>query len=278
MMGQRMMWGITGRERRYMFGATVLAAVVLCVMSIRTLPAAPGADRPVHIHMIGASSEYNAKDTLMLLNKRLTELYDVKVTMTRGPGEARELDGLEQLESADLLVLYTRRLKLNDEDWSRIQAYLESDRPIVAIRTASHAFDKNFPDFDEKILGASYQGHRGDKPVQVSVVEKHRTHPILEDISSWKRAWGDLYDNVNFADSTTVLLNGDDGRRTMPVAWTNQIGDRRVFYTSMGIPEDFRKDEQFMRLLVNGIKWSLEGALSSVDSSGDESVRPEDQG
>ncbi|MCL4789422.1 MAG: hypothetical protein KJ070_21975, partial [Verrucomicrobia bacterium] len=41
-----------------------------------------------------------------------------------------------------------------------------------------------------------------------------------------------------------------------PVAWINTNGNRRVFYTSLGGPEDFA-DFSFRRLLLNGMLWAL---------------------
>ncbi len=41
-----------------------------------------------------------------------------------------------------------------------------------------------------------------------------------------------------------------------PVAWINTNKNRRVFYTSLGNPDDF-KQPFFRRLLINGILWSL---------------------
>jgi type 1 glutamine amidotransferase len=45
-----------------------------------------------------------------------------------------------------------------------------------------------------------------------------------------------------------------------PVAWVNTAKNRRVFYTSLGNPDDF-KQPFFRRLLLNGILWSLGEAI-----------------
>jgi type 1 glutamine amidotransferase len=42
-----------------------------------------------------------------------------------------------------------------------------------------------------------------------------------------------------------------------PVAWVNTAEQRRVFYTSLGAPDDF-KQAAFRQLLVNGIYWALD--------------------
>jgi type 1 glutamine amidotransferase len=66
-----------------------------------------------------------------------------------------------------------------------------------------------------------------------------------------------LYQVRPLAEGTTVLLTGTAGDHPAePVAWTYQPPGRgRVFYTSLGHADDF-KQEQFVRLLRNGVFWA----------------------
>ena len=47
------------------------------------------------------------------------------------------------------------------------------------------------------------------------------------------------------------------GSGAEPVAWTNAHKGGRVFFTSLGSPDDF-KSPQFRRLLLNGVNWALD--------------------
>ena len=51
-----------------------------------------------------------------------------------------------------------------------------------------------------------------------------------------------------------------------PVTWVNTAKQRRVFYTSLGNPDDF-KQPFFRRLLLNGIFWSLGEAIAPATES-----------
>ena len=69
---------------------------------------------------------------------------------------------------------------------------------------------------------------------------------------------GSLYKVSPLATTTTTLLVGSiPGQAPEPVAWINQSGQSRVFYTSLGAPEDFSRPD-FRRLLSNGILWTLD--------------------
>ena len=70
------------------------------------------------------------------------------------------------IKNADLLFLSARRRTPPKEMMALIRAHLRAGKPLVGIRTASHAFGADPPDaqhegwrtFDRDILGCSYQG------------------------------------------------------------------------------------------------------------------------
>jgi type 1 glutamine amidotransferase len=45
------------------------------------------------------------------------------------------------------------------------------------------------------------------------------------------------------------------------VAWVREVAGRRIFYTSLGHPDDFR-DENFLRLLLNALEWTTRQPLT----------------
>jgi type 1 glutamine amidotransferase len=217
---------------------------------------------PLHVHMISGVEEYKSAESLPPWAERLEQRYNVHCTLSMGTDYAKELGNLDELREADLLVLFCRRLKLNEAPWRKIRAYLDSNKPILGIRTASHAFDKNMPKFDIKVLGADYQGHYGEQhSVRLRIPGVGRDHPIVDGIEPWARP-GKLYKNRDFAASTQVLLKATGDGHTEAVAWTNTAGDRRVFYTSMGLPGDF-EDARFIRLLENGVEWTTQTQLTT---------------
>jgi hypothetical protein len=85
---------------------------------------------------------------------------------------AADLPGIEHIPEADLLIVFARRLKLPPEQMQVIRRHWDSGKPIVGIRTASHAFsNEDNAVLDRQVLGGNYQGHCGDEPVVVGVAE-----------------------------------------------------------------------------------------------------------
>jgi type 1 glutamine amidotransferase/nicotinamidase-related amidase len=174
----------------------------------------------------------------------------------------------ESLEKADLLLLSVRRRALPEKDMEAIRMYLAAGKPLVGIRTASHAFDARgkgpaghveWPKFDPEVLGGNYHGHHGaGSKVTVTIAPDAKDHPILAGIHGPFTGNGSLYKVSPLASSATPLLVGTiPDQPPEPVAWVNTYGKARIFYTSLGHPDDF-KDAQFVRLLGNAVAWALE--------------------
>jgi nicotinamidase-related amidase/type 1 glutamine amidotransferase len=172
------------------------------------------------------------------------------------------------LENADLLLVSMRRRSLPVADLEAVRKFIAAGKPVVGIRTASHAFDAKgkladgravWPEFGGEILGCNYTGHHDPKATTtVTVVEESARHPILTGVRLPLVGHGSLYKVSPLAKTTTPLLTGTiPNQPPEPVAWTNEAGRSRVFYTSLGAPEDFQT-AAFRRLLANAILWALD--------------------
>jgi type 1 glutamine amidotransferase len=165
-----------------------------------------------------------------------------------------DVPGLDALDTCDVAVFYTRRLKLTGDQLDRIKKYATSGKPIVAIRTASHGF-QNWLDMDKEVLGGDYRGHYGhEERPEVKLTDAGSKHPVLSGVKPFKGTGG-LYKNPAVAKDVTVLMTGTIPDHTEPVTWVREYKGGRVFYTSLGHPDDF-KDENFVRMLSNAVFWA----------------------
>jgi type 1 glutamine amidotransferase len=169
-------------------------------------------------------------------------------------GAGDPIPGIDAIDRADLVIVFTRRLRPPGDQLAAFQKYCRTGRPIIAIRTASHAF-QDWLAFDKEVLGGNYQSHYKPGPVaSISLAQKAKDHPILAGVSPFTST-GSLYINSPLPEGSNLLLSGSIPDHTEPVAWTHAHNGGRVFYTSLGVPDDFKNDT-FRKLLDNALTWT----------------------
>jgi putative heme-binding domain-containing protein len=209
--------------------------------------------KPLNVCLVSGSLEYDSDTSLAGLQDFLEKKYNVKCTRAFRKAD-NDLPGLENLKTCDVMLLFTRRLTIDGEQLKQVKKYCQAGKPIVGVRTASHAF-QNWLALDKEILGGNYQGHyETGPPVEVRIEEKAKGHPILVGVKPFQSP-GSLYKNKGLAKNTEVLLTGSIPGYEEPIAWTHMHDGGRVFYTSLGHPKDFA-DENFKQMLVNALFWT----------------------
>lgn len=228
------------------------------------------ADRRPRVTLAISEPEYQSERTLpQFAADHLEGPLDLPCTILQGDPKKHSLPGFTAtLPHTDLLILSIRRQALPPEDIAALRRYLDSGKPLLALRTASHAFDPRpphpegratWPEFDRQILGGNYQGHHGtDKTatIEPDPAQAQKKNPLLAGIQFPFQSHGSLYKNRPLQGATPLLLGRIDAADPEPVAWTHQVGASRIFYTSLGHPEDFIHPH-LPHLLKNATSWLL---------------------
>lgn len=257
-----------------------------------------GGDSKVpHVVFVTGDEEYRSEESMPMLAKILKRDYGFRVSIcyslaedgTIDPNNVHSISGLEALDTADLMVLFTRFRNLPEAQMEHFLRYVRAGRPVVGFRTATHAFkfpaDSPYRDWNDtkirELVGQkwiTHHGHRGHKPLtSVTINEETASHPILRGVEPFQcYSW--LYHvhggTDRLAEGSQPLLTGrsldsshqqadrlDRFPLTTPVAWTRtyegESGNRaRVFFTTLGHPYDF-KQPGLRRLAINGMLWAL---------------------
>jgi type 1 glutamine amidotransferase len=262
-----------------------------------------GPGKGKHIVLISGDEEYRSEETLPQLAKILSRYQGFTCTVlfaidkndgTINPNQNDNIPGLQALDGADLMVIFTRFRKLPDEQMKHIVDYVESGRPIIGLRTATHAFagggSKTYArynwnstewtgGFGRQVLGETWVNHYGSHGRQSTrglIAKGAASHLILRGIGD-SDIWGptDVYEVHLSGDCQRLVLGailegmeptdkpiaGPKNDPMMPIAWTRtytgaQGKAARVFTTTMGAAQDFAS-EGLRRLLVNACFWAL---------------------
>jgi type 1 glutamine amidotransferase len=209
--------------------------------------------------------EYKADQTLPAFARVLGD-HGYRSTVLLG-GE-KGIEGLEALKTADVMVLFARRKALPTEQLAAIRAYLDAGKPLVALRTACHAFtlrartqapegSSQWPTFDVDVLGCHYANHLGNEEgTDVANVPEAAADPLLAGVEPAKwHSTGSLYKVLPLEPGCKVLMTGSLGDHSEPVTWTRTYHGGRVFSTTLGHADDFALP-QFQKLLLNAIGWA----------------------
>jgi len=263
-----------------------------------------GPGKGKHLVLVSGDEEYRSEETLPQLGKILAKHHGFRCTVlfaidpkdgTINPNVLDNIPGLEALENADLMVIFTRMRNLPDEQMKYIVDYVEAGKPIVALRTATHAFAQksqtyakyNWQDkatnggFGRWALGETWVSHHGDHGKQSGrgvIAKDQKNHPILRGIHDGD-IWGptDVYGvRLPLPDDSQPLVLGQvlegmkptdkpvEGKKNdpmMPVAWTKSYKTEKgmtgkAFTTTMGASQDL-ESEGLRRLLVNACYWGV---------------------
>jgi len=188
----------------------------------------PGKGR--HVVLLAGDEEYRSEEALPMLAKLLSQRHGFKSTVlfsvdpdgTINPKATRSLSNPAALESADLVIMSLRFRAWPDEDMARFDKLLRAGKPIVALRTSTHAFNglaKGGPweswnynsegGFGKRVLGETWVTHWGRHKVEATrgVIEPaQREHLLLRGVSA---IFGDtdVYEAYPPPDAT-ILVRG----------------------------------------------------------------------
>jgi hypothetical protein len=257
-----------------------------------------GPGKGKHIVFLTGDEEYRGEEALPQLAKILADRHGFKCTVLFSinpstgvidPQVKNNEPGLENLASADLCVMLLRFRAWPDEQMKHFVDYYLAGKPIIALRTSTHAFD--YPGnsqspyakyswkskewaggFGKQVLGETWVAHHGAHKKEGTrgiIYAAAKNHPIMRGVSD---IFGDtdVYTAAPPADAT-ILVKGEvtasldpkspptaDKKKNdpmQPVVWLrepkNEAGKtNKILCTTMGSATDL-KNEGLRRLLVN---------------------------
>ncbi|MFK5921953.1 MAG: ThuA domain-containing protein [Verrucomicrobiota bacterium] len=294
--------------------------VSVWLLSLIGSPAAPlvyegstGPGKDKHIVFIANDHNYRSQESLTALARILAKHHGFKCTVLFGidpktgiilPGESN-IPAMENLKTADLLVLFARFQNLPQAQMQHFVDYLDRAGPIVALRTSTHAFkipqdapfakySYDYPKkdylggFGRQVLGETWNGHHGknnQQSTRLPLIEEKSNHPILRGVKDmWVPSGG--YFTAPTEDCKILAmaqpLNGmqADSKvaselKAAPGAWTRTYQGKnkthgRTFTSTYGASDDIL-NEGYRRMLINACFWAA-GLEEKIQAKADISL------
>jgi type 1 glutamine amidotransferase len=264
-----------------------------------------GPGKGKHIVLISGDEEYRTEESMPMLGKILSQRHGFTCTVLFAldadgiidPNQSAGIVGLENLEKADLMIIGTRFRRPDDEGMEHIDEYLKAGKPVIGLRTATHAFnglkgkfakynngyggDDWKGGFGREILGekwVNHHGHHGRQATGGVLADGAKEHPVMRGVDVGKifgpsdvyginlplpgdskpLVLGAVLENMEFGSKP---IEGKKNDPMMPVCWVKsyEYGGKkgRVFNTTMGASQDFVK-AGLRRIVVNACYWCLE--------------------
>ncbi|MCB9889762.1 MAG: ThuA domain-containing protein [Planctomycetes bacterium] len=188
-----------------------------------------GPGRGKHIVFVTGDEEYRSEEGMPQLARILALHHGFRCTVLFAidprsgaidPDVRDNIPGLERLATADLMVLFTRFRDLPDAQMQHIVRYVESGKPIVGLRTATHAFratkHRRYADytasarwpggFGRQVLGEkwiAHHGRHGHESARGILAPGAEQHPILRGIAK-----GSVWDPADVYRVRLPMLEG----------------------------------------------------------------------
>jgi hypothetical protein len=262
-----------------------------------------GPGKGKHIVLLSGDEEYRSEEGLPMLAKILAVRHGFKCTVlfainpadgTIDPITLTNIPGMEALDTADACVMGLRFRELPDAQMKHFVDYLNAGKPIIALRTSTHAFkydlnkqspyarydwrSKDWPGgFGQQVLGETWVDHHGSHGKESTrglINDAQKDNPVLRGVGDlWVPT--DVYSVAHLPKDAAVLVWGEvlsgmkpsdppvEGPKNhplMPVVWlrsyTSEQGKTSKICTStMGAAVDL-ENEGLRRLLVNACYWA----------------------
>jgi hypothetical protein len=256
--------------------------------------------------LLSGDEEYRSEETMPQLGQMLAKHHGFQCTVLFpinpengeiDPNYGSNIPGMQALDTADLVILCLRFRDLPDDQMQHFVDYVNSGKPIIGLRTATHAFNVKNADgkfrswsynskewdggFGRQVLGETWISHHGKHKSQATrgiLAPGEESHPIVRGIESGSIfgptdvygvrlplpgdshpiVLGQVVDGMDPADPA---VEGPQNDPMMPVAWTKtytgESGKPARVFTTTMGSSTDLSNAGVRRMLVNSVFWAL---------------------
>jgi hypothetical protein len=156
-------------------------------------------------------------------------------------------------EKSDCMLIFAGKEPFSAAMLDRFRSHAEGGGALVALN-AGEQTSHEWREFAREILGADMEIATSVEKSALQIAAGRHFHPVLQNVSAWE-----VNDIVypKLASQALVFLEGTGSQEKRPLAWGLDNGTKRIFSTTLGMPEDFIQ-RSFFRLIWNALFWTME--------------------
>jgi len=169
----------------------------------------------------------------------------------------------DNLKKYDAVFFYTTGdLMLSDVQKSDLLAFVRSGKGFGGSHCATDTY-YNWKEYGE-LIGGYFDGHPWHQKIRVIVEDKKHiatkhlgdSFEITDEIYQFKAPYSrEKLKVLMRLDMDSVKNPGKRADKDNALAWTNQYGKGRVFYTALGHREDVWNDPRFQQHVIGGLRY-----------------------
>ncbi len=164
--------------------------------------------------------------------------------------DLRDLNA-ENLARYDGLMIFANHTTISPDQETALLSFVDNGKSLIALHCASYCF-LNSPKYIS-LVGGQFQSHRTGVFRSRIVDAKH---PAMKGVKEFE-AWDETYVHHRLTGDRHVLMVREEGNKHEPWTWVRTQGKGRVFYTASGHDERVFRNEDFHRLVIQGVRWAV---------------------
>jgi len=187
------------------------------------------------------------------------------VDYARGGADGKGSEDIKAKMSAEALKNYDGVIFANTTgdlpvpDPAAFVAWIESGKAFIGMHSATDTFHGFRPFID--MIGGEFLSH--GPQVGVECINQHMDHPSTKHLGAKYAVFDEIYIMKSFERSKVhglLTLDKEPNKGIpgdYPIAWSKNIGQGKLFYTSLGHREDVWLSSAYQYHIMGGIRWAL---------------------
>ncbi len=185
----------------------------------------------------------------------------------------------DTLKNFDVVLFFTTGNPVNKEELADLEAWVKAGGAFAGTHCAT---DTLYNTTYGALIGGYFDGHPWHQKIKVKVEDTN--HPAAAGFKTGDEITDEIYQfkDTYSRDKLHIILSIDNssidvkkGKRAdmdYAVAWGQEFGKGKVFYTSLGHRKEVGKDERFQKHLIGGLKWATNELKGDATPSSQEVI------